>query len=166
MRSLALHVGCVLGLFGVLAAAPASASETYPPDLKKQLMLAEEPGTPPGCQLCHKDDEGGVGNVDKPFGRSLMREGAVGASIPSLRAALKALDETAWDSDGDGVGDIDELRAVTDPNVGADGTVNDPYADIPLPETGCSLARGNRGSLASGLGLAAAWALLLLRRRR
>jgi hypothetical protein len=121
----------------------ASASLTFPESLRQKLELDAIAGSGPGCQICHQDDVGGLKTATKPFGRALISAGTTGASIPSLLGALETLEADGTDSDQDGVADIAELRAGSDPNVGADGVA---FEDVPLPETGCSLPRSGGSS--------------------
>jgi hypothetical protein len=170
-----LKTAALLSLGSSLAlcclASSAAASKTFPEALRQQLGLPKIAGPGMGCQLCHRDDNGGVMTATKPFGRTLVQTGVQGGNVPSLRSALTELEASGKDSDEDGAGDIAELKADTDPNTasGAGGGAGDsPGAseseDIPLPETGCSLAsartRGGAGIL-FGLALALLW-----RRRR
>jgi Bacterial TSP3 repeat len=150
-----IRVACLLGLLALSLAPHAAASKTFPAALRNKLGLAELPYAPMGCQLCHQDDNGGVRTATKPFGRSVLKDGAAGGSVPSLLAALNTLEAEGTDSDGDGIGDIAELKAGTDPNVALSSTGEPlPMDEIPLPETGCGLARGRTAS-------PIAWALLL-----
>jgi MYXO-CTERM domain-containing protein len=154
-------------------AAHARASVTFPEALRKQLGLAEIAGPPPGCQLCHRDDAGGLKTATKPLGRSLLQAGTMGGSVPSLQAALSSLESDGTDSDRDGVGDVAELKAGSDPNVatvmgGGEGGEGMGCVllppEIPLPETGCSWAGG--AAPASGWLTLAGLVALALRRRR
>jgi hypothetical protein len=161
-----ISVACLLGLFALSLAPHAAASTTFPEALRGKLGLAELPYPPLGCQLCHQDDKGGLLTATKPFGRSVRKEGAVGGSVPSRLAALKTLEAAGTASDGDGSGDIAELKAGTDPNVALSSTGEPlPMDEIPLPETGCGLAHAGGAS-------PSAWALLqgalwfAVRRRR
>jgi MYXO-CTERM domain-containing protein len=72
----------------------------------------------------------------------VRKDGAMGGSVPSLLSALDALEADGTDSDHDGVPDIAELKAGTDPNVPqtASGMPEAPVDEVPLPETGCSLS--------------------------
>jgi hypothetical protein len=127
-----------------------------------QLGLANAPD----CTLCHRDDGGGAGSVIRPFGRTMMdRFGLTGMSnVAALKAAIEGDDAEHVDSDGDGVPDIDELRAGTNPNVGASGVE---ISDVPLPETGCSISHRALARSASGwlLGLLVVGVCLARRRR-
>ena len=161
MTRLRLLSQLVVLLAGLLIAAPALASTEYPPTIKAQLGLMQAPD----CTLCHRDDNGGARTVVRPFGRTLeSRFGLTGGNVGLLRAAITADDNEHFDSDGDGVSDIDELRAGSNPNVGLSG--EEAPLDFPLPETGCALAKRSPAGQASlcvfGLGLAG---LGLLRRR-
>jgi hypothetical protein len=133
-----LIVALLCGALATFASTTASASATFPEALRKKLELDEIVGPGPGCQLCHNNDAGGLKTAVKPFGRAVSAAGAMGASIPSLLAALDILDVDHTDSDQDGAPDIDELRTGADPNVRADGMIVD---HIPLPETGCAMSR-------------------------
>jgi len=146
----------LLGLLAVSLAPHAAASTSFPAALRSKLGLAQVPYPPMGCQLCHQSDAGGLGTATKPFGRSLLKAGAVGGSVPNLLKALDNLEADGTDSDHDGVSDIAELKAGKDPNVftSSTGMAPPPGEDIPLPETGCELA-GLHGSSSI------AWALLL-----
>jgi hypothetical protein len=164
----------LLPLLGLLLFAPAArASTTFPEALRKELGLTEIVGPGPGCQLCHRDDAGGVKTAIKPLGRSLLAAGAQGGSVPSLLDALKTLEQNGTDSDRDGAGDVSELRAGSNPNVfdvveggaGASGMEGMPCPVIlPLPETGCSLRSGATPG-GTGFTLSCVALLALVRRR-
>jgi hypothetical protein len=161
-------------LLGLLLLAPhARASTTFPEALRKELGLAQIAGPGPGCQLCHRDDAGGVKTAIQPLGRSLLAAGAQGGSVPSLLDALETLERNGTDSDRDGVGDIAELRSGSSPNVfdvteggaGASGMEGMPCpVMLPLPETGCSL-RSRSAPGGAGLTLSGVVLLALVRRR-
>jgi hypothetical protein len=148
-------------------ARPAAASATFPEALRGKLELAQVAGPAPGCRLCHQDDLGGLKTATKPLGRSLLKAGAAGASVPSLLAALDSLQAQGTDSDRDGTTDIAELKAGTDPNVAptVPGSLA-PGDDIPLPETGCGLARAPSVPSACAVLLGAVLCLLRRSRRR
>ena len=107
--------------------------------------------------LCHLYLQGGLGTVVKPFGLELMTRGLTGSNgeevLPGLLDDMENEDPPS-DVDGDGVGDIDELRDGTDPNVA--GSTLEP------PKYGC-LSTTPRTTPAALLALAA---LALVRRRR
>ena len=73
----------------------------------------------PACTICHKDNLGGFGSVTMAFGKSAQLAG-LNFSDASLRPTLDKMERAGTDSDGDGIGDIVELRAGQDPN----GTVD------------------------------------------
>ncbi len=154
-------------------ASNAAASKTFPEVLRQKLELPKIAGPGMGCQLCHRDDNGGAMTATKPFGRALIQAGVQGANVQSLRSALTKLEADGRDSDNDGTSDIAELKAGTDPNVAAasgaggsqgEGESDSGIEDIPLPQTGCSLTPAST--------LAGAWApfaiafALFSRRRR
>lgn len=145
----------------------ASASVTYPAELKKRWDVETLPVPGPYCTLCHRTDAGGTGTISTPFGRALLSAGAVGDSVPSLDGALDTLENNGTDSDRDGVSDFDELRAGLDPNEGelVEGAPPDPLANVPLPRTGCAVGRPE-GDWSAALGSAATAALLLVARSR
>lgn len=154
----------LLALLIVGLARPAFASASFPGALRDRLELDQVAGAAPGCQLCHKDDAGGLKTATKPFGRSLLKAGAAAANVPSLLAALDRLESEGTDSDRDGTPDIAELKAGTDPNVAAMGQgTSTPPEQVPLPETGCALRAANATSAWPSLVLVVC---VLWRRRR
>lgn len=137
----------------VLAGGLVQASSTYPPEVRAHLSLSYTPA----CTLCHNTPSGGIGTVTTPFGKSMMSRGLVAQNIASLDTALDALSAERTDSDHDGVPDIDELKAGTDPNVAGGGAVSP-------PSYGCFDVTGQPGSPLALLPVALA--VLLLRARR
>ncbi|MEW5743133.1 MAG: thrombospondin type 3 repeat-containing protein [Myxococcota bacterium] len=109
MRRLALALSLLAG--------PAWATATYPTAIKNHLGLAVEP--PQSCGICHRNNVLGAGTVTTPFGTNMRMRGLMPNNEATLRSALDQLDTDMVDSDGDGVTDIAELRAGTDPNVGS-----------------------------------------------
>lgn len=161
-----LSSGLLAGLLLTGMARSASASSTFPEALRGKLGLAQIAGPAPGCRLCHQTDVGGLKTATRPLGRRLLKAGAVGGSVPSLLAALDALEAEGSDSDHDGAPDISELEAGTDPNTAEAGAPVSPAEDVPLPQTGCALtaspsSAGVWTSLLCALGL-----LWRVRRRR
>ena len=113
--------------------------------------------TLPACTLCHETESGGFGTVTTPFGKSMMARGLVAQNLASLDTALDALAAEHTDSDGDGVPDIGELQAGSDPNVAGGGSVTP-------PSYGCFDASGQPGSPLALLPLVLVWMLLRIRR--
>jgi hypothetical protein len=132
----------------VLAAASAAATPGFPDAIAAHLAAP----TPP-CSVCHQGGVTGRGTVSTPFGQAMVARGLVPYDEASLTTALDALAAEGHDSNGNGVSDVDELKAGDDPNAGAGDTV--------VPTYGClgSVAgrppgRGGRGALtALALGL-------------
>jgi hypothetical protein len=137
----------------VLAGGLAHGSSIYPPEIRAHLSLSYTPA----CTLCHNTPSGGFGTVTTPFGKSMMARGLVAQNLGSLDTALDALAAEHTDSDGDGVGDIDELKAGSDPNVGGGGSVTP-------PSYGCFDVTGQGAGPLALVPLALAWLLLRLRR--
>jgi hypothetical protein len=141
--------------FALLAGGLARASSVYPPEVRAHLSLSYTPA----CTLCHNTPSGGIGTVTTPFGKSMMARGLVAQNIASLDTALDALAAEKTDSDHDGVPDIDELKAQTDPNVAGGGAVTP-------PSYGCFDVTGQTGSPLGLLLVAVALLLWRLSRRR
>jgi MYXO-CTERM domain-containing protein len=138
-------------LVALLLVHTAAANPKYPAIVYNELGL----DVAPACTLCHRDNLGGLGTVEKPFGLELMDRGLTATNgedvLPGLLDDMEA-DEV--DSDGDKVGDIAELKEGTDPNVAG--------STLSPPKYGCL-------STASGTAPAALLALValgLVRRRR
>jgi uncharacterized protein (TIGR03382 family) len=153
--------GARLSWFALLALAPlwpAHASRQFPDQIRSDLTL---PYTPQ-CSLCHLEGKTGTGAAFTPFAFSARARGLVaggggrGNTVSTdISTTLAKMDTDKVDSDGDGVSDIDELKAGTDPNV---------YGPVPIP-----LVEPTYGCQAAGLAglfpLALA-ALFLARLRR
>lgn len=135
-------------------AAPAAATGAFPNVIRDTLALDDAPA----CTVCHTDPGGGAGTATKPFAVALVAAGLEAFDRASLETALATLETDGTDSDGDGVGDIDELTAGTDPNAapGAEGE-----GELPPIQYGFGCA----GAPAAGP-LVLALVLLAWRRRR
>lgn len=97
-----------------LVTGSASASSDYPSSLQSALGLS---AGPPPCTLCHRTNSGGSGTAGTPFATAMRNAGLTGGGdTASLIRALDTLTAASTDSDGDGVPDVSELRAGTDPN--------------------------------------------------
>ncbi len=127
----------------------ARATPNFPPAVRAHLTLAAEPA----CTLCHLGTPG-RGTVNTPFGSSARSRGLVAYDDGSLRTALDALAAENKDGDGDGVGDIRELRDGTDPNAG-------PGDDESVPDYGCGVTGVGASGSPSVVGALFALALLL-----
>lgn len=132
----------------------ASAFTLFPGWIYQHVEPDEGVNAPP-CTICHLNNEGEKGTVVKPFGIWMYEHGLRGDSTrEELNDLLDENEEKGVDSDGDKVGDIDEIRAGTDPNVV--GNTLEP------PQYGC-LSATPRTTPAAFVALAA---LALVRRRR
>lgn len=161
------------------------ASMAFPEAIQKELGLADVPPPAPGCRICHRDDNGMLKTVTKPFGQAMMKAGATATSVPKMLDALRSLDARGIDSDADTIPDVEELREGTDPNAktalamppgagGAGGAAaevppaeeEEVVSSIPLPETGCAVAGGsNVHTTPASVALFALGVVLGVRRR-
>jgi len=124
-----LSVASVALLF---SASAAQASPRFPGIVQAELEMS----CAPKCSICHTENPGSYGTETQPFADTL----GVNAPVDDeeLREAVKKLNASATqnDSDNNGTGDIDELKALTDPNVAGDGE----GSEVCVPQYGCGAA--------------------------
>jgi hypothetical protein len=126
-------VGAIAGLAVLLSSSTSGASALYPTALDELLEL----DAVPKCVLCHATEAGGAGTAVKPFAQTLKTLGIEGGSN---EASLKsAINKNIFDTDRDGVADVQELKEGSDPNV-KDREVEPP------PGTGGSNGSGSGGT--------------------
>ena len=144
-----------LALAGALLVAPRVARAL--PSFPDEIAFDVGGDVSPACSVCHLGGKTAGITTVTPFVLALKQRGFEGRG-PGLRNALVQLETDGVDTDGDGVGDVAELRAGTDPASPV------PLAPTGEPAYGCHVAGGAPTAAAIPLfGLALAW---LLRRRR
>ncbi len=152
--------GVLAAGLALFAARPAVASPTYPELLQKHYKM----DCAPPCTVCHRDRNGGLYTVDKPFGLTVYSLGLRGQSPNGLKEVERQLELTLPDSDGDHVPDVQELRDGTDPNSAANGSL---CKEGPVYGCGAHVARGTgRNDLAAALAMLAGLVMLVGMRRR
>ena len=137
--------------------ADAQAKDEFPSEIERDVagVSYEVP-----CGVCHIKGNTGGSTPIMPFALALRDRGLSGDRV-SLSTALAKLAADGTDSDGDGVGDIDELKAGTDPNSSSNADI----ATVQAPGYGCGGTAPHGGGgpdAAAAFGLA--W--LLLQRRQ
>ncbi len=132
------------------------AKRQFPGLIQRDLSLSYE--VP--CSVCHLKGNTGSSTAGTPFALSLRDRGLSGDSN-SLSSALSRLQTDGVDSDGDGIPDVTELRAGTDPNSSANARIIDDQE----PGYGCG-GSAPRGSGDGGPTLGALGLLVLLIWRR
>jgi hypothetical protein len=150
-------------MFVLLSTSSAQAVAIFQTTVQSTLALDYAPD----CILCHDDENGGPTTVNRPVGRTVMRTyGLVAYDTQALIVILGKMRDARDDSDKDGISDIDELKAHTNPNVNND-TGEEPE-DYPPPTYGCDASGGRAGTPRTGGWAAMAtggMALLWLRAR-
>lgn len=139
-------------------AGAAAASPDFPGLLQENLDMP----CVPQCTLCHRDANGGRGTAIRPFAVTMIEEGLIGSEKETLRPALDGVEEGGYDSDGDGTGDLDELRDGANPNQEGDGLLCAQYG------CGARMApdRGSFGTAALIVALILGLGLLRFRLRK
>jgi hypothetical protein len=98
-------------VYGVLLSANVHAMPTFPSEIQSYLHLSYTPQ----CTLCHASLSGG-GPVVTPFGEAMQAAGLTMSGGSTLTNALDTLAKNKTDSNGNGISDIDELKAGNNPN--------------------------------------------------
>jgi hypothetical protein len=140
------------------------ASQIYPEAIAAQLGSP----CPPLCTLCHDTVAGGFATANRPFGIRVRTRpyGLVSGDLDQLRDVLTRLEADATDVDGDGMTDIAELRAGSDPNVAGSAPL-ECYTPPPAEDDGgCAIPRSAPGDATGFVASALVAAWLLARRRR
>ena len=104
----------------------------------------------PPCSLCHVEGKTGPGTAETPFARSARAYGLEGGDVLLVGIALDRLARDGIDSDRDGITDIQELLAGTDPNLAGSQSIQVRQD----PMSGCS-----------STGMGCGWMMLLALRR-
>ena len=151
----------------LLVCAPrvASATSDFPDAIKSHLSLSYSPDC---TELCHVGSPMS-GTANQPFALAMKKRGLEPSNEVSLFAALDQMRTDAVDSDGDGVTDIDELVAETNPNVAGGGSGGTTDGDQVLRGCGNSSARvaaGDDSGPAWAAGAVVALGLAFARKRR
>lgn len=123
-----------LALGILFAGTTASATPTYPDVIHTTLST---PNTP-DCSICHIGTPA-IGTVNTAFGKTMRSRGLVANNEGSLKSALQAITGEKKDSNGDGVTDIDALKAGQDPNGSAASADGGGSSGTPEPiQYGCA----------------------------
>jgi MYXO-CTERM domain-containing protein len=145
-----------------LFAGAASASADYPATIKSHLSLTSAPE----CALCHTDGTTGLGTVHTLFGTTAHDTYKLTSGDAALLGTvLDKMKTDNVDSDGDGAGDIDELKAGTDPNKAGGGVVA-PKPDLTYGCTATVAPGRPAPSSGAAFGLTLVAAIAVARRRR
>ena len=125
------RIACLLAAAATLLAHGVSqASPEFPGEIQGLLGM----DCPPSCGICHIDPDGG-GDLTIFGGRMKITGGLVAGDTSTVWPALATIEmaRPIIDSDGDGLGDIVELRANLNPMING----NEKPDEIVCPKYGC-----------------------------
>jgi len=107
-----MHRVVVAGLAILLSASSAHAEPTFPAAIQAAAGI---PCAPP-CTLCHTTTPGTAQTATKLFASTVITHGLIPGHPESMTTVVAALRADMVDTDKDGVLDVDELAAGSDPS--------------------------------------------------